>query len=57
MASFDMRNNAEFGLALSATLSGTTASAGNWAVAATSGPTMRRDSPGPERCPTVPTTS
>lgn len=30
MASFDMRNNAEFGLALSATLSGTTPSAGNW---------------------------
>lgn len=30
MASFDMRNNAEFGLALSATLSGTTPSAGTW---------------------------
>lgn len=30
MASFDMRNNAEYGLALSATLSGTTPSAGNW---------------------------
>ena len=30
MASFDMRNNAEYGLALSATLSGTTPSAGDW---------------------------
>lgn len=30
MAQFDMRNNAEFGLALSATLSGTTAAAGKW---------------------------
>jgi len=30
MAKFDMRNNAEFGLALSATLSGTTPSAGDW---------------------------
>lgn len=30
MAKFDMRNNAEYGLALSATLSGTTPSAGNW---------------------------
>lgn len=30
MASFDMRNNAEYGLALSATLSGTTKAEGNW---------------------------
>jgi hypothetical protein len=30
MAQFDMRNNAEFGLGLSATLSGTTAAAGDW---------------------------
>lgn len=30
MAKFDMRNNAEYGLALSATLSGTTPSAGDW---------------------------
>jgi hypothetical protein len=30
MAQFDMRNNAEFGLGLSATLSGVTPSAGNW---------------------------
>jgi hypothetical protein len=30
MAQFDMRNNAEFGLGLSATLSGTSASAGDW---------------------------
>jgi len=30
MAQFDMRNNAEFGLGLSATLSGTAASAGDW---------------------------
>ena len=30
MASFDMRNNAEFGLALSATLTGITPAAGNW---------------------------
>ena len=30
MAQFDMRNNAEFGLALSATLAGTTAAAGKW---------------------------
>ena len=30
MAQFDMRNNAEFGLALSATLSGATAAAGKW---------------------------
>ena len=30
MASFDMRNNAEYGLALSATLSGVTPAAGDW---------------------------
>lgn len=30
MAQFDMRNNAEFGLGLSATLSGTTPAAGDW---------------------------
>lgn len=30
MASFDMRNNAEYGLALSATLSGATPAAGDW---------------------------
>ena len=30
MAQFDMRNNAEFGLGLSATLSGVTPSAGDW---------------------------
>lgn len=30
MARFDERNNAEYGLALSATLSGTTAQAGRW---------------------------
>lgn len=30
MAQFDTRNDAEYGLALSATLSGTSASAGNW---------------------------
>ena len=30
MAQFDMRNNAEYGLALSATLSGVTPAAGNW---------------------------
>jgi len=30
MASFDMRNNAEYGLALSATLDGTTKAEGNW---------------------------
>jgi hypothetical protein len=30
MAKFDMRNNAEYGLALSATLSGTSAAAGDW---------------------------
>src|SRR6056297_4027980 len=30
MAKFDMRNNAEFGLALSATLSGTTKAEGDW---------------------------
>lgn len=30
MAKFDMRNCAEYGLALSATLSGTTAAAGDW---------------------------
>ena len=30
MAQFDMRNNAEYGLALSATLSGTTKAEGNW---------------------------
>ena len=30
MAQFDMRNNAEYGLALSATLAGTTAAAGKW---------------------------
>ncbi len=30
MAKFDMRNQAEFGLALSATLSGTTKAEGNW---------------------------
>lgn len=30
MAKFDMRNNAEYGLALSATLSGTSAAAGAW---------------------------
>lgn len=30
MAQFDMRNNAEFGLGLSATLSGTTPAAGSW---------------------------
>jgi hypothetical protein len=30
MASFDMRNNAEYGLALSATLSGVTPAAGAW---------------------------
>lgn len=30
MAQFDMRNNAEYGLGLSATLSGTTPAAGDW---------------------------
>jgi hypothetical protein len=30
MAKFDMRNNAEFGLGLSATLAGTTPAAGDW---------------------------
>lgn len=30
MAKFDMRNNAEYGLALSATLSGTTKAEGDW---------------------------
>lgn len=30
MAQFDMRNNAEYGLALSATLSGTTKAEGDW---------------------------
>lgn len=30
MAQFDMRNNAEFGLGLSATLAGTTPAAGDW---------------------------
>jgi hypothetical protein len=30
MAQFDMRNNAEFGLALSATLAGATPAAGDW---------------------------
>jgi hypothetical protein len=30
MAKFDMRNNAEYGLALSATLSGATPAAGDW---------------------------
>lgn len=30
MTQFDMRNNAEYGLALSATLSGTTKAEGNW---------------------------